>query len=87
MPRRVIDEEDWDEGEDDWGDDGADESDDELATVPCPHCRRLIPEDTPRCPYCQNYISEEDAPAMRKPWWIIIGSLLVLYIVYRWTVG
>ncbi len=79
MQRRVVDDEDWD--------DGSDDSDDELATVPCPHCRRLIPEDTPRCPYCENYISDEDSPPMRKPWWIVIGTLLVLYIVFRWTVG
>jgi hypothetical protein len=86
MPRRLTDEEDWDDSDDDWGDNGEGDSDDELTTFPCPHCRRQIPEDTPRCPYCENYISEEDAPPMRKPWWIVIGTLLVLYIVYRWNV-
>jgi hypothetical protein len=41
-------------------------------------------EDSPRCPYCGNYISREDHPPSRKPWWIILGGLAVLYIVYHW---
>jgi hypothetical protein len=86
MPSRVVDEEDWDHGDESWDEDRADDSEDEMGTVPCPHCRRQILEDTPRCPYCENYISEEDVPPMRKPWWIVLGTLLVLYIVYRWTV-
>jgi predicted nucleic acid-binding Zn ribbon protein len=60
---------------------------DEDTTIPCPYCRRPIYEDSQRCPHCGNYISEEDAPAARKPWWIIVGALLVLYVVYRWIVG
>jgi hypothetical protein len=79
MPRSTIDDEDWD-------DDFDDEFDDD-STVDCPYCGRSIPEDAPWCPYCENYISEEDAPTGRKPWWIIIGALACLYIVYRWTVG
>ncbi len=71
----------WDE------DDAWEEPDDgDAVTLPCPYCGRAIPEDTPRCPYCENYISREDAPPSRKPWWIIIGGLLVLYVVYRWVV-
>ena len=60
---------------------------DEDTTIPCPYCRRPIYEDSQRCPHCGNYISEEDAPAARKPWWIIVGALLVLYVVYRLIVG
>ena len=67
--------------EDSWGVDSGDE------TEPCPHCRRLIPEDAPRCPYCQQYISEEDAPAARKPWWIVVGALLSLIVVYFWIMS
>jgi uncharacterized paraquat-inducible protein A len=74
--------------EDAWDDDEAGElADDEEPTVPCPYCKRLIHEDSPRCPYCGNYISQQDAPAARKPWWIIVGAVLVLYIVYRWIAG
>jgi hypothetical protein len=65
----------------DWDDD------DEEPTIPCPHCRRPIHEESQRCPYCGNYISEEDIAPGRKPWWIIIGALLVLYVVYRWMAG
>ena len=71
MPRRVIHE---------------DEEDDE-ATLPCPHCQRSIHEESERCPHCENYLSEEDAPRPRKPWWLIIGVLVCLYLVYRWIVG
>lgn len=67
--------------EEDWGDDatGYDE-----ATEPCPYCKKLIPEDTPHCPYCGHYISEEDAPPQQKPWWIIVGALACLVVVYFW---
>jgi hypothetical protein len=79
MPRRVATDDDWDD--EDSGDD------EDAPTVPCPYCQRPIPEDAPRCPYCENYISEEDAPPARKPWWIVIGILLALYAVYRWVAG
>jgi transposase-like protein len=71
---------DEDEDDDEW--DAADE-----ATVPCPYCEREIYEDAPRCPYCERYLSEEDTPPDRKPWWIIVGVLLCLYAVWRWIAG
>ena len=64
-----------------------DEDGDEETTIPCPYCRRPIYEDAPRCPHCGTYLSEEDAPPARKPWWILLGVLLGLYVVYRWIVG
>jgi hypothetical protein len=69
--------------EDDWDDD----EEGEEPTIPCPYCRRQIHEESQRCPYCGNYISDEDTVPSRKPWWIVIGALLVLYIVYRWVAG
>lgn len=72
--------------EDSWNDDEFDEQEEE-ATIPCPYCKRSIHEDSQRCPYCGNYLSEEDIPSPRKPWWIIVGALLVLYVVYRWIAG
>ncbi|MSR60078.1 MAG: zinc ribbon domain-containing protein [Planctomycetaceae bacterium] len=88
MPPRIIesdefDDDDWQLDSDEF--DGAPQNDD--ATMPCPYCRRDIPEDTPRCPYCENYLSEEDAPPQRKPWWILAGIIVCLYIVYRWMAG
>jgi hypothetical protein len=73
MPRHAAEENDWEE--------------DDEPTIPCPYCKRPIHEDAQRCPYCENYISEEDAPPSRKPWWILLGALLGLYAVYRWIVG
>jgi DNA-directed RNA polymerase subunit RPC12/RpoP len=87
MSRRTMDDE-WDDDDADWRDSiDDDDSDSEGSTVPCPHCNRPIPEDVLRCPYCGNYISDEDAPPARKPWWIIVGVLACLYIIYRWTTG
>lgn len=92
MPRRLAEDEEWDEDESDDG--GGDEEvtdeaeeEDEEPTISCPYCKRQILEDSQRCPYCEHYISEEDAPPGRKPWWIILGALLCLYIVYRWIMG
>lgn len=90
MPRRVDgddwsdDDYDWDDSDDD-GENGPDE--DEEASIPCPYCSRQIHEDSPCCPYCGKYISEEDSPPSRKPWWIIIGVVLCLYVIYRWIMG
>jgi hypothetical protein len=64
-----------------------DSSSEEEPTVPCPYCREEIHEDSPRCPHCGNYVSQEDAPAGRRPWWLIIGVAACLYAVYRWIVG
>lgn len=72
--RRTILEEDWE------GDDGGSDDD----TMPCPYCRRHIHEDSVRCPHCENYLSKEDAPPARKPWWIIVGVLLCFVIFYMW---
>lgn len=81
VPRPLADDADWDDDTD------GDDPDDDEPTVPCPYCQRPIPEDAPRCPYCEQYISAEDAPATRKPWWLYLGAGLCLYAVYRWTAG
>ena len=74
-----MDEDAWDDDEDtDMG---------EEDTIPCPYCKCQIHEDSQRCPYCENYISEEDRFPARKPWWIIVGTVLALYVVYRWIAG
>jgi hypothetical protein len=89
MPRRRSDDE-WEEADAGWEED-ADDSDaaegDGEPTVACPYCRRQIHEDAPRCPYCERHRSAEDAPPARKPWWILLGVLACLYLVYRWITG
>jgi hypothetical protein len=79
MPRRTDYDDDWD------GDLDSGEEEGE-PTVPCPHCHRQVYEDAGRCPYCEQYISREDSPQARKPWWIVLGALVCLYAVYRWIV-
>jgi hypothetical protein len=79
MARRMREEKAWD--------DDADEDGDGDDTIPCPYCRRLIHEAAQRCPYCENYLSEEDAPAARKPWWIVVGALLCFLVLYLWIKG
>lgn len=74
---------DWDDGPDS----DFDEEDDEAATVACPHCGVEVYEDAQRCPRCEQYISDEDAPAAPKPWWIIVGAAACLYAIYRWIGG
>lgn len=77
---------DWDDDSDD--DFDVDAVDDEgEPTVPCPYCGEEIHEDSQRCPHCEQYVSDVDAPPRKKPWWIIIGVVVCLYIVYRWSWG
>jgi hypothetical protein len=59
----------------------------EQDTIPCPYCNKQIHEDSVRCPHCENYLSDEDVPPGRKPWWFIVCALLALYAVYRWITG
>jgi hypothetical protein len=94
MPRWADEGDDWERDEDDWGvaddedgDDADDSDDDDTETVPCPYCRREIAEDAERCPYCENYISAEDAPPARRPWWFIAGTVMCLVVIYFWIVG
>jgi predicted nucleic acid-binding Zn ribbon protein len=86
MRRDVAEEDDWENDDEGW--EGPDQDEDEEdTTIPCPYCGESIHEDAQRCPYCENYLSEEDTPAEAKPWWIIVGALLCMYVIYRWIVG
>ena len=93
MPRRTAD--DWEDEDDDrWQADEDDDPpeedvdpDDGEPLVECRYCHREILEDSPYCPYCENYISEEDAPPARRPWWFIAGVILCLLIIYTWIMS
>jgi predicted nucleic acid-binding Zn ribbon protein len=69
--------------EEDWDDDGPD-GEEEDTTAPCPHCGAWVYDDAVRCPECGKYLSREDAPRRRKPWWVIIGVVVCLYVMLRW---
>jgi len=83
------DDEEWDDDlqdESDVDEDSLDDDDDE-PTDACPFCKRQIHVDAPQCPYCKQYITEEDEPQMRKPWWVIAGAIVCLIVVYLWLNG
>jgi hypothetical protein len=75
----TLDDDDYDDDED------VEEDDDEDDTVPCPHCLEPVYEDAERCPECGAYLSREDAPK-RHPWWLVVGVIVCLVIVWRWVV-
>lgn len=71
----------------DTGDEWEDDAEGDDSTIECPYCRKEIHEDSERCPHCESYISREDMPASHKPWWIILGALAGLFVVYKWIAG
>ena len=83
MPARYRDDDfDADEADDIDGEDSAADSDDD-PTVPCPFCRRAMWEDAEQCPHCGKYVGGEDSPAPRRPWWVIVTVILLLYVFLR----
>jgi hypothetical protein len=82
MPRNI---EEYEDDDDDWEapDEPADD-DDDAETIPCPHCGESVYEEAERCPHCEHYLSQEDAPAGRKPVWFIVGAMAALAVVYMW---
>jgi hypothetical protein len=94
MPRHDSDEDEWDEEDSGWEGDSASADADweepssyQEDTIPCPYCHREIHHDSVCCPYCEQYLSREDEPPARKPWWLIGGVLVCLVIVYWWIRG
>ena len=88
MPRSPADDFDADEDFEDDDDAGSDDGDsavddDEEPTIPCPFCKAEIWEDAPRCPACGNELGGADMPAPRRPWWVLITALLLLYLFVR----
>jgi len=79
---REIDEWDDQDFEDDADDASWDEE--EEPTIDCPYCAVEIHEESQRCPSCGRYISQEDQPAQRQPWWIVVGVVVCLALVYLW---
>jgi hypothetical protein len=68
-------------------DDDYESDEDEDPTDTCPYCKKSIYDDAEQCPHCGQYISQEDRPPNQKPWWILAGVAICLYLIYRWTFG
>jgi hypothetical protein len=82
--------EDWEDTDPDAPDESdtdADEGDEFAETIDCPHCGREVYESAEQCPKCGRYLSHEDAPPGRKPWWILIAAALALAAALTWILG
>jgi RNA polymerase subunit RPABC4/transcription elongation factor Spt4 len=66
-----------DDEESDWDDD-SDNDDDDDGYIACPHCGGTMLEAADYCPNCERWITREDLPDRRQPWWIIIVVLILV---------
>lgn len=71
--------------DDDWNESGFQADDDTGETIPCPYCRKDVYEGAEQCPHCRQYLSSEDAPVSQKPWWIVAGAIVCLFVTYFWV--
>jgi len=53
------------------------EEEDSADTLPCPHCGRLIFDQSEICPHCGQHLSTGSL-ASGKPLWIIVAALAAL---------
>ena len=60
----------------DFEDDEEEEDDD--GYIPCPHCGETMLEAADYCPACERWITSEDAPPKRRPWWIVAVILILI---------
>ena len=94
MPRRrdEPEEDDWGESDDYDPDDPETYpqglyADDGPPTVPCPHCRAEVFEDSEECPRCGKHLAREDAPAQSRGGAWVIVMILALLAVVMWVGG
>lgn len=76
--------EDLDDADDDYDSGYADGDDDEEPTVHCPYCRGEVHEEAQKCHHCDHYLSREDSPSERRPWWFYVVIAFCLYTVFQW---
>lgn len=63
--------------------------DDSRETIPCPHCRAEIDDESEQCPKCGMYITDEDGeqPREQKSFvWAILMALALLAAL-SWALG
>lgn len=74
--------EDWEADDDEPQPEDLDDED-ETPTVPCPSCRRAIPDFADRCPYCGDWVVQSSgAPARRNPWFVVAVIAVVVAFLY-----
>ena len=61
-------------------DEGADDSGDEAALIPCPACGDPIDDDSPHCPHCGHWITAEDDAPPRRPTWVFVTAVVCLVV-------
>ena len=83
-----CDDDTWDEDDPDapQARDVSDEDDDETPTVPCPNCRRPVPDFVDRCPYCGDWIVQTAGAPARHNLWFIIAAIAALAVFVTWYV-
>lgn len=54
---------------------------DEPDLLPCPHCRRMITDETERCPHCGEYLTPGSDPSKRLPAWLVIATILAILAI------
>ena len=55
---------------------------DEPAHFKCPHCKKLVYEDSEWCPHCGQWLSEREVSEKKKTWFIVAAILAALAMVY-----
>jgi hypothetical protein len=64
------------------------DSDDETPTVPCPSCRREIPDCADRCPYCGDWVVQSSGtPARHRLGFVLLVLIAILLILVVWVLG
>jgi hypothetical protein len=48
-----------------------------INTAPCPHCKKIIYDDSPRCPFCGQYISSDTLMRGGRNGWKLFGMALL----------
>jgi hypothetical protein len=56
------------------------DDDDSVDLLPCPHCRRPMPELADKCPHCGDWVIPGHTPGT-FPRWIVITALLLLFAI------
>jgi hypothetical protein len=62
-----------------------DDDQEETPTVPCPSCRRPIPDFVDRCPYCGDWLVQSAGTSSPRPWLFVVVLILIAALL-AWVV-